>query len=217
MFLIFRKYGGEHIREQIIVEEFKKQKITPPYNRILIKLTDAFELHQITREFFVGQLDCYLFYCQFRLFNKCFQHACNSQDLQSFADFLPRIKLRMETNKKYGTYGFRPAEDSNVTKVYLWARIITLNELVINDDLSAVFRKEHQQKIEEKIKNEYFPILNFIVPNVLSKIIVDYLNDFLFIFRCILSTEIVEEEIKLIIPTWDSIIQPQVTNYDFWK
>ena len=221
MFLIFKKYVEKQEREKLIIEELNKRKFFPftPHYVIITQLTNAFELGEITREFFLGQLDCYMFYCKFPLFKKCFQHASNNQSLPTFEDFFKTVQYIMRKN---GRLPHRtPPEQRNVIKIYGWTKIITFNELIVNDDISIILRrkvkKEYQHKIQKKIKNDYLPILHLLVPNVLSEIIVEYIKDFLFLFSCIFPREIVKEERKLIIPTWESINQFQKQTWDFWK
>ena len=185
----------------IVMEELRKRKLDEIYDFVVFKFSDDFVLDKMTREMFIKELDCYLFYSKISLFRKLFHYACNNENLESFSQFLSLMQ------KKNGgrTCCFAPPLECNITKLYLWARIITLNELVCNDNLSITIRSEYEPEIQEKIQMYYFSILNFLFPNVLNQIIIDYAKDFIFTLNCLLSQEIVNTEIKLIYPTWDSI------------
>ena len=211
--------------EKIITEEISKRNGMDV--NVIEQFCDDFRSKKYTQEFFVGQLDCLMFYSNFAFFNQCYQLGCNYQNfhhiVKSFILFLEKVKMLMQMNSHQKIYMCCLLQKSNIQKFYLWARIITINELNIlheqniSNELSLVFQKKYTSTIVQKIQDVYLPKLNCFLPNVLCEIILSYVQDFRFKLSCILPENICENELNLILPLWESITQCKVENCDFWK
>lgn len=157
----------------------------------------------------------YALYTQFRVFEKVYKHISNRTPA-TFDQCEQSIRHLAQTNECAGSLGFRPSDKAKRGQHYLWARMITVNEIVTSRLVSthAIFESP---KIEERMKNQYLPMLTGSLPTVLSHLVLGYARDPYLCMTCLLPERLSSREMAFVRPEWKSFLDTQVEDADFWK